>query len=137
MNKYLKEFLKRGLMFGGFGPIVLGIIYFLVSLGNEVVLSGSEVLIAIVSIYLLAFIQAGSTVFTLIENWSIFKSLSIHMGTLYLAYLSCYLVNIWIPFNWIVVLVFTAIFVLLFLIIWFTVYFIVKTTTKELNAKLK
>ena len=137
MNKYLKEFLKRGLMFGGFGPIVLGIIYFLVSLGNEVVLSGSEVLIAIVSIYLLAFIQAGSTVFTLIENWSIFKSLSIHVGTLYLAYLSCYLVNSWIPFNWIVVLVFTAIFVLTFLIIWFTVYFIVKSTTKELNEKLK
>ena len=32
MNKYLKEFLKRGLMFGGFGPIVLGVIYFLVNL---------------------------------------------------------------------------------------------------------
>ena len=79
MNKYLKEFLKRGLMFGGFGPIVLGVIYFLVSLENELVLSGLEVLIAIVSIYLLAFIQAGSTVFTLIENWSIFKSLSIHV----------------------------------------------------------
>ena len=91
MNKYLKEFLKRWLMFGGFEPIVLGVIYFLVSLENELILSGLEVLIAIVSIYLLAFIQAGSTVFILIENWSIFKSLSIYMGTLYLAYLSCYL----------------------------------------------
>ena len=27
MNKYLKAFLHRGLIFGGFGPIVLGIVY--------------------------------------------------------------------------------------------------------------
>ena len=27
MNKYVKEFLIRGMMFSGLGPIVLGIIY--------------------------------------------------------------------------------------------------------------
>ena len=27
MNKYVKEFFKRGLIFSGFGPIVAGIVY--------------------------------------------------------------------------------------------------------------
>ena len=27
MNKYLKEFFHRGLIFGGFGPIILGIVF--------------------------------------------------------------------------------------------------------------
>mgnify|MGYP003304178141 CR=1 FL=1 len=30
-DKYLKEFFLRGMMFGGFGPIILGIIYFVLS----------------------------------------------------------------------------------------------------------
>lgn len=137
MNKYLKEFFKRGLIFAGFGPIVLGVVYYIISLTTDFVLSGFEVLIAIVSIYILAFIQAGSTVFNQIEEWSIFKSLLFHIGTLYLAYLGCYLVNSWIPFDWIVVLIFTIVFVSIFLIIWCTVYFILKSTTKELNQKLQ
>ena len=136
MNKYLKEFFKRGLMFGGFGPIILGIIYLIISLTSNLVLSGYEVFIAIVSIYLLAFIQAGVTVFNQIESWSISKSLLFHLGSLYLAYLGCYLINYWIPFNWIVVLIFTIVFVLTFFIIWGIVYFVVKQTTKEMNKKL-
>ena len=136
MKKYLTEFLKRGLMFGGFGPIILGIVYYIISITTDLVLSGHEVFIAIISIYLLAFIQAGATVFNIVESWSIQKSLLCHLGVLYLAYLGCYLVNSWIPFNWIVVLIFTIVFVLIFFIIWFTVYIIVKHTTKELNEKL-
>ena len=136
MNKYLKEFFKRGLMFGGFGPIILGIIYLIISLTSNLVLSGYEVFIAIVSIYLLAFIQAGVTVFNQIESWSISKSLLFHLGSLYLAYLGCYLINYWIPFNWIVVLIFTIVFVLTFFVIWGIVYFVVKQTTKEMNKKL-
>ena len=67
MKKYVLEFFKRGLIFGGFGPIVLGIIYYIISLYEEVNLSGLEVLIAITSIYLLAFVQAGASVFNSIE----------------------------------------------------------------------
>ena len=32
MNCYVKEFLKRGLMFGGFGPIVAGIVYLILEI---------------------------------------------------------------------------------------------------------
>ena len=136
MKKYLLEFFKRGLIFGGFGPIILGIIYYIISLYEEVNLSGLEVLIAIISIYLLAFIQAGASVFNSIEEWSILKSVAFHLSFIYLAYLGCYLVNSWIPFNWVVILIFTLIFLLTYFVIWFTVYFIIKSTTKKLNSKL-
>lgn len=44
MNKYVKEFLHRGLMFGGFGPIIAGIVYLILSYTlNNFSLSGSTV----------------------------------------------------------------------------------------------
>ena len=136
MKKYILEFLKRGLIFGGFGPIIIGIVYWLISLSTNLSLTAGEMLIAIISGYLLAFIQAGVTVFNQIESWSISKSLLFHLGSLYLAYLGCYLINYWIPFDWMVVLIFTIVFVLTFFIIWGIVYFVVKQTTKEMNKKL-
>lgn len=137
MNKYLKEFLLRGMMFGGFGPIILGIIYFILSKTiTDFSLSGFEVLLGIISTYLLAFVQAGATVFNQIEHWPITKSLFYHFSLLYAVYVICYISNSWIPFEWGVIGIFTAIFVVLYLIIWFTVYFIIKTTGKKLNSVL-
>ena len=137
MNKYIKEFLHRGLMFSGFGPIILGIIYFILSRTvNNFSLSGFEVLLGIISIYLLAFVQAGATVFNQIEHWPITKSLFCHFGLLYAVYVICYISNSWIPFEWGVIGIFTAIFVVLYFIIWFTVYFITKATGKKLNSVL-
>lgn len=137
MNKYVKEFFHRGLMFGGFGPIVLGIIYMIVSkIEAAFSLSAEEVLLGIVSIYLLAFVQAGATVFNQIEDWSLPKSLFCHFLTLYAAYVICYIVNTWIPFDPRVILIFTLIFVAVFFVIWFTVYFCVKATSKKFNEKI-
>ncbi len=137
MNKYLKDFLLRGSIFGGFGPIVLGIVYFILSKSlNDFSLGGAEVLIGIISTYLLAFVQAGATVFNQIEHWSVPKSLFCHFGLLYAVYVFFYVVNSWIPFEWGVIGVFTAIFVLLFFAIWFTVYFAVKATQKKFNSAL-
>lgn len=137
MNRYLKEFLLRGMMFGGFGPIVLGIIYFILSKTiNDFSLSGTEVLLGIVSTYFLAFVQAGVTVFNQIEHWSVPKSLFCHFGLLYAVYVFFYVVNSWIPFEWGVIGIFTAIFVVTYFIIWLTVYFVVKSTKKKLNSVL-
>ena len=138
MNKYLKEFLHRGLIFSGFGPVVLGIILFIVSKTvDDFSISGEQILLGIASTYILAFVQAGVTVFNQIEHWSIPKSLFCHFGMLYAVYVMCYVLNSWIPFEWGVIGVFTAIFVAVFFTVWFTVYFIVKATSKKLNAKLK
>lgn len=133
-----KEFFHRGLMFGGFGPIIMGIIYAVAEKTTaNVSLSGMEVLIAIVSIYLLAFIQAGTSVFHQIETWSVPKAAFCQLGTLYLTYLACYLLNSWIPFRVSVVLLFTAIFVVGYFAIWLVVYLSVKTVSRKLNAKMQ
>lgn len=136
MNKYLKEFFYRGLIFAGFGPVILGIIFAIIETTQEgFSLGGYEVLIAIASTYLLAFVQAGASVFNQIESWPIAKSLFCHFGSIYLAYVLCYIVNTWIPFEIMAVIIFTAIFLVVYAVIWLTVYFIVKASEKKLNAK--
>lgn len=137
MNKYLKSFLHRGLIFGGFGPIVTGIVYLILSYTiDDFTLSGKEMFSAIVSTYLLAFVQAGVSVFNQIEEWPLAKSLFCHFATLYFAYMLCYLVNSWIPFDWRVIAIFTAIFVALYFVIWLSVFFSIKAASKRMNSKL-
>ena len=138
MKQYVLTFLHRGLIFGGFGPIILGIIYFILSLTiPNFALSGAEVLIAIVSIYLLAFIHAGASVFNQIEKWPLAKSLFCHFATLYIAYVGCYLLNAWIPFEPMVIVIFTAIFAVTYFAVWLTVVSIIKATSKKMNRALK
>lgn len=136
MNKYFKEFLHRGLLFSGFGPVVLGIVFFIISLTTKFSLSGKEILLGIVSTYLLAFLQAGATVFNQIESWPIAKSLLFHFSTLYIAYSLCYVINTWIPFSPIVLLIFTAIFVVVYFVIWTTVYLSLKAYAKKFNKRI-
>ena len=138
MNKYLKEFLHRGVIFAGFGPIVLGIVFFILSKKlNDFHVGGAQILLGIVSTYLLAFVQAGASVFNRIEHWPITKSLFCHFALLYAAYVFCYTLNSWIPFEWSVIAIFTAIFVVIYFVVWFVVYFAVKATSKKLNSTLK
>ena len=137
MKKYVKEFFLRGMMFGGFGPIIAGIVYLILSYTlNDFSLSGLDVFTVIISTYLLAFVQAGASVFNQIEKWGIAKSLLFHFITLYLAYSLCYIINSWIPFKWEVLLIFTLIFVVAYFVIWFTVYFCIKATSKKFNQSL-
>jgi hypothetical protein len=125
-------------MFGGFGPIIVGIVYYILSLTiDSFSISGGQLLLVISSSYVLAFVQAGVSVFNQIEDWSVAKSLLCHFSFLYITYVTCYLLNTWIPFDINVVLIFTAIFVALYLVIWLTVYFSVKAVAKRLNAKLR
>lgn len=138
MNKYLKEFLHRGLMFGGFGPIILAIIYFIISkLDNEITFAGNEILLGVITVYLLAFVHAGASVFNQIDKWGLSKSIGCHFVTLYVAYTICYLINSWIPFDIKVFLIYTAIFVALYFVIWSIVYLSVKSSSKKLNDKLQ
>lgn len=138
MNKYVKSFLHRGLIFGGFGPVVCGIVFAIIEVTlPEFSLGGGEVLVAILTTYLVAFVQAGATVFNQVEEWSVPQSMLCHLLSVYLVYLFAYLANSWIEPDITVVLVFTAIFLAIFLVIWLTVYLIVKSTEKRLNVKLR
>ena len=138
MNVYLKKFLQRGLAFGGFGPIVAGTVYLILSYTLEgFSLSGTEVFVAIISTYLLTFVHAGSSIFNQIEEWPIAKSMLCHLGSLYVSYTVCYLINSWIPYDWKVFLIYTLIFVAVYFVIWLTTFGIAKATSKKFNAKLK
>ena len=137
MNGYLKSFLNRGLIFGGFGPIILGVVYMCIGFsGVGILLGGVELLIAIASTYLLAFIQAGASVFNQIEGWSVARSLLFHLSSIYLAYVGTYLVNSWIPFEPIVLIIFTAVFVLTYFVIWIAVCLVTRAVTKRMNERI-
>lgn len=138
MNKYVKDFLFRGMMFGGFGPIILGIIYWILSETlKDFSVSGFEIFLGIASTYLLAFVQAGASVFNQIEHWPLPKSLLCHFLTLFAAYSLCYIGNTWIPFEPKVLLIFFAVFVAVYFVIWITVYLLVKSASKKFNAKIR
>lgn len=134
--KYFKEFLKRGMAFGGFGPIVCAVVLLIISGFAEVELDAAGFAVAVISTYLLAFVQAGASVFNQIEEWSLPKSVGLHFICLYAVYVLTYLINSWIPFEWAVIGIFTAIFAAVYLVIWLTVYFIVRATAKRLNKKI-
>lgn len=138
MNKYLKAFIHRGLIFGGFGPIVVGIVYLILSRTIEgFSLGGGEVFTAIISTYLLAFVHAGASVFNQIEHWSPSRSIAVHMSVLCAAYVFCYLVNSWIWFDWRYVLIFIAIFTVTYLVIYAIVVICIHCAGKRLNKDLK
>lgn len=137
MNKYVKEFFHRGLMFGGFGPIVTAIVLLILSHKiKDFSISGNQIFMAVVSTYIVAFVHAGSSIFHQIEHWSTMKGLFCQLGSLYLVYVLTYIINSWIPFEIAVILIFTAIFVFTYLVIWLIVYLCVKATSKKLSEKL-
>ena len=138
MNKYVKTFLHRGLIFSGFGPVIAGIVFGILGAALEdFSLSGFETLLAILSTYVLAFVHAGASVFNQIEHWPIAKSMFFHFFSLYVVYLGCYVVNSWIPFDMTVILIFTGIFAITYFLIWGIVVLAVKSTEKRLNKRLE
>lgn len=125
-------------MFGGLGPIIAGIVFSILGATiKDFHIDGWQILLAIISTYLLAFVQAGASVFNQIEHWSLPKSLALHFITIYLAYSVTYIVNSWIPFEPMVLVIFTAIFAAVYFIIWISIYFAIRATEKRLNKKCK
>ena len=133
-KQYWKEFFRRGMMFGGFGPLIIAIIA-LIESGSGAV-PAWDFFRSTVSGYVLAFFVAGCSVFYQIESWGLAKASFLHILCLYLAYLGCYLLNGWIESSWTVVGVFTGIFLVGYAAIWTTVVVSVKLTAKKLNAKI-
>ena len=117
--------------------MILGIVYAILSSTIDgFSLSGGEVLLGIASTYLIAFVQAGASVFNQIEHWSVGKSLFFHFLSIYLVYSVFYIVNSWIPFEPMVLLIFTLIFTVAYFAIWLTVYLSVKAIGRRLNSGL-
>ena len=134
----VRDFFFRGLMFGGLGPVIAGIVYLILHLTlKDLTLTGLQVFTVIVSTYLLAFVHAGASVFNQIESWPLAKSTLCHFGLLYVAYILCYVINSWIPFEPLVLGIFTAIFAAGYAVIWLAVYVSIRVTVKRLNRSLR
>jgi len=138
MKKFVLEFLRRGLIASGIGPIVLAIVYLILQQTAAVeTLSVNQVCISIFSITALAFIAGGMNAIYQIERLPLMLAILIHGGVLYVGYLGTYLLNDWLDFGIIPIVVFTAIFVVGYIVIWAIIYSIIKRNTEKLNKMLK
>lgn len=138
MRKTALEFVRRGLVAGGFGPVILAVLYIIIERNGETVsLTASQVCTGIFSLYALAFIAGGMNVVYQIERLPLMAAISIHGGVLYIGYLITYLVNGWLELGKTPIMVFTAIFIAGYLAIWAVIYHITRRNTRRLNEMLK
>ena len=138
MKRFVSEFFRRGLTACGFGPIILAVLYLILHYkGTVETLSVNQVCIGIFSMTLLAFVAGGMNAVYQIERLPLMIAILIHGAILYVSYLATYLLNDWLDWGWIPVLVFSGIFIVGYLAIWAVIYSVIKRNTKKLNKMLK
>jgi len=138
MKKIILEFLRRGLVACGIGPVVLVVIYLILqSQCNVQSLTINEVCTGILSLSALAFVAGGLNALYQIERLPLMVAILIHGSVLYVSYLGTYLLNGWLEWGKMPILIFSVIFVLGYFIIWAIIYTIVQKNTKKVNEGLK
>ena len=138
IKKYFKDFLLKGLVAMGFGPIVLAIIYGILDLtGVAKTISTSEIILAIISISVLAFYAGALNQLYQIEELPISLAIGGHGILLYLVYLAVYLINGWLKDGLVSFIVFTIIFILSYIVIWLLIYFVTKKNAEKVNNSMK
>lgn len=137
MKKFAKEFMLRGFLAAGGGPVVLAIIYgTLGQVGAVSSLTPREVCLGILSITLLAFIVAGMTAIYQLEQLPLVTAILIHGAGLYVAYILIYLLNGWLKQQLIPILIFTAVFIVEYAVIWLIIYICSSKKAQQINKKL-
>lgn len=138
MKKFFSEFLRRGLMASGFGPVVLAIVYMILHYtANVQTLTVGQVCVGIFSITLLAFIAGGMNAVYQIERLPLMIAILTHGVILYISYLFTYILNSWLEWGLAPILAFTGIFIVAYLVIWVIIYSVIRKSTKHINIKLK
>ena len=138
MKQYIKEFLRRGFIACGFGPLVLAVLYLILQKQCDLqTLTVQEVCLGILSLWALAFLAGGMNMVYQMERLPLMVAILIHGGVLYASYLATYLINGWLEWGTTPILVFTGIFVLGYLAIWAIIYSINRKNTEKLNQILQ
>ena len=138
MKKHILEFLRRGVVACGFGPMVLAVFYLIMQRqGIMENLTVNEVCLGIFSLSVLAFIAGGMNFVYQIERLPLMVAILIHGGVLYISYLVTYLLNDWLESGVVPILVFSGIFLLGYLAIWAVIYSVIKKRTDKLNEILR
>lgn len=136
MKSYIAEFLKRGFMAAGGGPLIMAIVYAILDqcgVVNEV--SVSTMFLAVISSFLMAFIAGAVTVIYMSERLPYGTKALIHGSVLFLDYFCVYLINGWIK-GALPIAIFSASFIVGFIIISVAIYFPIKKQTEVLNRKI-
>lgn len=137
MKKFIKDFLIRGLVAAGGGPLVLAIIYgILGATGAVTQLTPSEVCKGILSVILLAFVVGGMNAIYQVERLPLISAIMIHGAGLYVAYILIYLLNDWIAMQPAPILVFSGIFIVGYALIWLIIYMVNKSKIRKINDML-
>ena len=138
MKQTVLEFVRRGFVACGIGPVVLAVIYLVLqNWGLLQTLTVNEVCIGILSLTMLAFIAGGMNVVYQIERLPLMVAVLIHGVVLYIGYLGTYLINGWLEWGILPILVFSGIFVLVYLGIWAIIYSVIKRNTARVNEILR
>ena len=138
MKKLVLEFVRRGLVACAFGPTVLAILYLVLQHhGVLQTLTVNQVCIGIFSLSTLAFLAGGMNVIYQIERLPLMAAILIHGSVLYVGYLGTYLLNSWLEWGRIPILVFSGIFVFGYLVVWMVIYVVIKRKTRRINRLLR
>ncbi|MBQ8258346.1 MAG: DUF3021 domain-containing protein [Clostridia bacterium] len=138
MKRFVLEFLRRGAIASGIGPIVLAIIYIILhQAANVDTMTVNQVCIGIISLTALAFIAGGLNALYQLERLPLLVAILIHGGVLYVGYLATYLVNDWLDLGVIPIVVFSAIFVVGYIVIWAIIYSVIRKNTARINEILE
>ena len=138
MKKFVSNFLLRGLVACGFGPIVLAVVYLVLHQQGVVqTMAVTEVCMGIFSLFALAFVVGGMNAIYQIERIPVMLAILIHGVVLYVSYLIVYLVNDWLKWGFTPIVVFSVIFVVGYLMIWAIIYSVNKKNAERINKQLK
>lgn len=136
--KHIIEFIRRGLVACGFGPLILAAIYLILKgQGAIETLTVEEVCIGIFSLAALAFIVGGMNIIYQVEQLPLMVAILIHGIVLYVSYLGTYLINDWLELGRAPILIFTVVFVLGYLAIWAAIYLVNRKNAAKLNEMLE
>ena len=138
MKRMVSEFIRRGLAACGLGPVVLAVGYLILKhqAGVET-LTVDQVCVGIISLSALAFIAGGMNAIYQAERLPLMVAILIHGTVLYVSYLAAYLLNDWLEWGMLPILVFSGIFVLGYLAIWAIIYLMIRKRTERINRILK
>ena len=138
MKRFILDFIHRGLIACGLGPIVLAIIYWILQQYAVLeMLTVNEICVGIFSLTALAFLAGGMNAIYQIERLPLMVAILIHGCVLYAGYLLTFLINGWLDLGVTPILVFSGIFIVGYLVIWVIIYSILRRNTAKLNTMLK
>ena len=138
MKKHVLEFIRRGLVACGIGPVILAVIYLILQHNGMIdTLTVNEVCIGIFSLSALAFVAGAMNAIYQLERLPLMVAVLIHGAVLYLSYLGAYLLNGWLERGIAPVVVFSGIFAVGYLAIWAVIYSVIKKNTDRINALLR